>query len=333
MSADEIQNVGESRFTDYSSTLQQNNDRFLGGKTIRGAAQLAAISQNWTITATHPATYTAAVRSWRHGRILVTHCVGDGVTFHRTAGHVGDSFDIYVQIAVVKSGKVLTTQRGVKRTLGPNSVVMLLLDEEFISVTSDKMDILLFYIPRNYLESRWLNTGHMAGAALNNASVCESIRALTRWAFTLPQPDGDSQGGFIERALLELLTSAGAQFTEGFTLMDDSSVSTRQLVLNIIDSSYTDPGLSVASMAKQLGFSRRHIYRIFEGRDVSIAKMIRERRIEQAELMLRLPGRMPMASVATGCGFSGPDQMARAFKERHACTPLEYRLRNFRTAT
>lgn len=220
---------------------------------IRGAAQLAAISQSWTITAKNPATYSSVVRSWQHGKILMTHCAGDGVTFHRTAAHLGDSYDRYVQIAVLKSGTVKTVQRGARRTLKPDSIITLLLEEEFISSTTDDMDIILFYLPRSYLESRGLNTHLMAGATIDSASVCEPIRALVEWAFILQQRDEETQRGFIERALLELLTGVGTEFIEGFAMMDEASLSTRAQILNIIDSSYSNPETGVDYIAKALG--------------------------------------------------------------------------------
>lgn len=324
---------GESRFTDPSSELHRNLDRFLGGVMIKGIAQLAAISQNWTITAKSPATYSSVVRSWRHGKLLLTHCAGDGVTFHRRPEHLGDSYDRYVQMAVLRSGNIRTVQRGVLRSLGPDSIITLLLDEEFISSTTDEMDIILFYVPRSYLESRGLNTDLMAGATMDNALACNSIRALVDLAFVLQQRDEDTQRGFIERAILELLTGVATEFTEGFILMDEVSASTRIQVLNIIDSNYSDPDISVDSIAKSLGFSRRQIYRFFEGRKVSIAKMIRERRVDRAELLLRLPIKKTVASVAEECGFGGPDQLARAFKARHSCSPLEYRSRTRRPSS
>lgn len=322
-----FQRLGESRFTNPSSDIHKNLDRFLGGIMIRGAAQLAAISQSWTIAAKNPATYSSVVRSWQHGKILMTHCAGDGVTFHRTSAHLGDSYDRYVQIAVLKSGTVKTVQRGARRTLKPDSIITLLLEEEFISSTTDDMDIILFYVPRSYLESRGLNTHLMAGATVDSASVCEPIRALVEWAFILQQRDEETQRGFIERALLELLTGIGTVFTEGFAMMDEASVSTRGQILNIIDSSYSNPETSVDYIAKSLGFSRRQIYRFFEGREVSIAKMIKERRIDRAELLLRLPIKKSLATIAEECGFGGPDQLSRAFRERHSCSPLEYRAR------
>ena len=137
----------------------------------------------------------------------------------------------------------------------------------------------------------------------------------------------ETQRGFIERALLELMAGIGVDFAKGFVLKDDASIANRAQIQQIIDSSYSDPITSVDSIAKTMGFSRRQIYRLFEGREVSIAKLIRERRVDRAELLLRLPGNKPISAIATESGFGGTDQLARAFRERHGRTPLEYRTR------
>lgn len=319
--------IGESRFTNPTSELHRNLDRFLGGIQINGASQLAAISQNWTITPRDPATYSSVVRSWQHGKLMLTHCAGDAVTFHRTVSHLGDAYDRYIQIGVLKTGNIVTTQRGDKLSLGPNSIVTLLLAEEFISTTSDGMDIVLLYLPRSYLESRGVNTESMAGAMQTDAAVCEPLRALVEWAFVLQQLNDHTQRGFVERALLELLTGIGTKFADGFVLMDALSVSIRSQALNIIDSSYSDPTTSVDTIAKALGFSRRQMYRIFQGREVSLARMIKERRIDRAEHLLKLVPRKSIASIAEECGFAGPDQFSRAFRERHGYSPLKYKAR------
>lgn len=292
---------------------------------IRGGAQLASASQHWKITAKNPITFSCVSRSWKYGKLLFTHNVGDALTFHRTSEHLGDTYDKFVQIAVIHTGSIVTIQRGKRRVLGANSVMAHLLDEEFFSTTSDDLDVILFYVQRSYLESRGIDTALMAGVVMENLLTCKPLRALVELACSLQKRGEDTLHGFVERALLELLAGIGVEFTQGFTMKDEASVSLRGQVMNIIDSNYSDPNMNVDSIAKTLGFSRRHIYRLFEGSELSIPKMIRNRRIDRAEFLLKLPSKKSMPMIAEECGFGGSDQLARAFRERHGCSPLEYR--------
>lgn len=325
MATDSLLNKGESKFPNHSVGLPKNLDKFLGGVRIRGGAQLASISQHWNMVAKNPLTYSCLSRSWRHGKLMFTHNIGDAVTFHRTPEHLGDTYDRYVQIAVLRTGSITTLQQGKRRVLGANSVMTNLLDQEFFSATSDGLDIILFYVQRDYLESRGIDTALMAGTTMENMPACGSLRALVELAFILQKRHEDTQLGFVERALLELLTGIGTEFTQGFNFNDEASVTTRNQVVNLIDSNYSDPKISVDSIARTLGFSRRHIYRVFEGSKLSIPRLIKSRRVDRAEFLLTLPARKSIAVIASECGFGGPDQLARAFRERHGCSPLEYR--------
>ena len=325
MATDNFPSDGGTKVPNHAFELPKNLDKFLDGVMLRGGAQLASLSEHWKITAKNPLADSCVTRSWKYGKLKFTHNVGDALTFHRAPKQLGDAYDKFVQIAVIRTGTITTIQRGRRRELGANSVMTHLLDEEFFSIASDGLDVILFYVQRSYLESRGIDTSLMAGVAMKNVSACESLRALVELAFNLQNRGEGIQQGFVERALLELLAGIGAKFTRDFAMKDDASAALRHQVMNFIDSNYGDPNISVDSMAKTMGFSRRHIYRLFEGSELSISKMVKNRRLDRAELLLGLPSKKSVSMVAEECGFGGPDQLARAFRERHACSPLEYR--------
>lgn len=327
MATDNLPRSGGTKVSNATFELPKNLDKFLDGVMIRGGAQLALVSQHWKMTAKNPLTYSCVTRSWKYGKLMLTHNVGDALTFHRTPEYLGDAYDKFVQIAVIRTGTITTIQRNKRRDLGANSVITHLLDEEFFSITSDGLDVILIYVQRSYMESRGVDTSLMAGGTMENVLACESIRALVDLAFNLQKRNDHTQQAFVERALLELLVGIGTDFTQGFTMKDDASVALRNQVMAMIDSSYDDPNTNADSIAKSLGFSRRHLYRLFEGSDLTISKMIRNRRVDRAELLLSSPSKKSVAVIAAECGFGGSDQLSRAFRERHACSPLEYRAR------
>ena len=302
-----------------------NAGRFAAGLSIRGAEGLASLSRAWTIRALEPKAYSAQVKGWQHGRLMVTHSRGGAVSFHRSRAHLGDGHDRHIQICLIKAGKIVTRQRGKKSAGGADSLLTLLLDHEFLSTTSNDMDVLLFYVPRSYFEARGINTATMAGSVLERVPVAEAIRALVAGAMSLQQAGDDSLRDYLERSILELLTGLGTLFAEGFELMDKHSEGLRANVLGILEAEYADPGTSADTLARAVGVSRRQLYRLFEGRNVSVAGMLRERRLDHAELLLRQPGNLPISSVAKASGFNGPDQLSRAMRDRHGRTPREYR--------
>ncbi|MFF5794283.1 helix-turn-helix domain-containing protein [Paeniglutamicibacter sp. NPDC012692] len=305
--------------------IRRNAERFAGGLSIRRPDELASLSQAWTIRALDPNAYTGRVDGWHHGRLMVTHSRGDAVTFHRSRAHLGDGNDRHIQICLIKTGKIVTRQRGQESAGRTDSLLTLLLDHEFLSTSSNDMDVLLFHVPRSYFEARGINTATMAASVLDRVPVAEAIRSLVASAISLQRAGDDSLRDYLERSILELLTGLGTLFEEGFELMDKHSVGLRANVLGILEAEYADPGTSAETLAKAVGVSRRQLYRLFEGRNVSVAGMLRERRLDHAELLLRQPGNAPISSIAEASGFSGPDQLSRAMRDRHGRTPREYR--------
>jgi len=84
-----------------------------------------------------------------------------------------------------------------------------------------------------------------------------------------------------------------------------------------------------------MGASRRYLYTLFQGQSVSIAGMLRTRRLEQASEMLRSGDpRSPLAHIAKQSGFMNAEALNRVFRARYGCLPSDYRSEhNARAAT
>jgi AraC-like DNA-binding protein len=83
------------------------------------------------------------------------------------------------------------------------------------------------------------------------------------------------------------------------------------------------PRLSPALIARQLGCSRAHLYRVFAGQGETIANHLRELRLQSAhDLIAGDIGSNPrISSVAYRCGFEDPVHFARLFRQRFGLTP------------
>ncbi|MFJ6415971.1 helix-turn-helix domain-containing protein [Paeniglutamicibacter sp. NPDC091659] len=324
----ETRNAGRSA-VHWTALVDEHNyrgtERFASGASARDTSGPGSISEPWTIRALSPKADIECVKGWRHGSLSIAHITGDAVSFHRSSAHLGDGYDRYIQICLINSGKIYTRQRGEESAGEADSVLALLLDHEFFSTTSNHTDVLLFDVPRSYFETRGINTEIMAASVLNRVPVAAPIRALVESALRLQEDGDESLRDCHERAILELLTGLGTLSSEGFELMDKHSVALRANVLGVIDAAYVDPQTSVDTLARAVGVSRRQLYRLFEGRNVSVAGMLRERRLDHAEMLLRHPGNSPISFIAESSGFNGPDQLSRAMRDRHGRSPREYR--------
>ena len=83
--------------------------------------------------------------------------------------------------------------------------------------------------------------------------------------------------------------------------------------------------LSLASLAKESGYSRAHFLRMFRAATGQTPhQYVLERRLSAAQQLLR-QSKMSLIDIALQCGFSSQTHMNDVFRKRLGITPLEYR--------
>ena len=86
-----------------------------------------------------------------------------------------------------------------------------------------------------------------------------------------------------------------------------------------------DTELSLASLAKESGYSRAHFLRMFRAATgLTPHQYVLERRLGTAQQLLR-QSKMLLVDIALQCGFSSQTHMNDVFRKRLGVTPLEYR--------
>ena len=87
-----------------------------------------------------------------------------------------------------------------------------------------------------------------------------------------------------------------------------------------------EPGLRPPQIAEALGVSLRYLHRAFDDKEMTVARHLRERRLEQVAAVLRSTERQPhLQGIAARFGFGSQDQLARAFRRRYGVSMTEYR--------
>jgi AraC-like DNA-binding protein len=89
----------------------------------------------------------------------------------------------------------------------------------------------------------------------------------------------------------------------------------------------TSHDLNPDLIARQLHCSRAHLYRVFAARGETVAKYMRELRLQRAyELVARNNSRKEqIGNIAYRCGFEDPVHFTRLFRQRFGLTPSELR--------
>jgi AraC-like DNA-binding protein len=105
---------------------------------------------------------------------------------------------------------------------------------------------------------------------------------------------------------------------------------TRHLVLAIrsfILRNFQDSRLTPQTVAAAHHLSTRHLHRLFQQEGVTVAALIRHRRLEQARRDLADPALSdkPVHVIAARCGFTAAAHFSRAFRAAYGISPGEYR--------
>jgi AraC family transcriptional regulator len=86
-----------------------------------------------------------------------------------------------------------------------------------------------------------------------------------------------------------------------------------------------DTNLSLASLARESGYSRAHFIRMFRAATgLTPHQYVLERRLSTAQQLLR-QSKMLLADIAVRCGFSSQTHMNDVFRKQLGVTPQEYR--------
>ncbi|MBL7256016.1 helix-turn-helix transcriptional regulator [Paractinoplanes lichenicola] len=125
----------------------------------------------------------------------------------------------------------------------------------------------------------------------------------------------------VRSTLLELTRAVAARTvsTTDSTLAPVLARAARDLADRLL----TEPGLSSARLARELGVSVRTLQRAFAAEGRSLTAHIRDRRLHEARAALT-GGRRSVSEVAAHWQFTDGSHLTRLFKRRYGMTPSEY---------
>ena len=113
----------------------------------------------------------------------------------------------------------------------------------------------------------------------------------------------------------------------GSATTPDTEAAIRQTVLDTIARAATDPEVRAEDIAAVCHVSRRTLFRALSAEGRSLSELLRYERIRRAKALLRAQPCLQVAVVAARCGFGGPAQFHRVFREVVGTSPGTYRSR------
>lgn len=138
-----------------------------------------------------------------------------------------------------------------------------------------------------------------------------------------------ASGARLSTVIADLVSAALAERLDEPDVVSAESQE-RTLVLRIrafIEQNLADVGLDPAALAAAHNVSLRHLHRLFEDEQTSVAAWIRHRRLERSRADLVDPtlGHRPVSAVGARWGLTDPAHFSRLFRRTYGLSPSEYR--------
>jgi AraC-like DNA-binding protein len=179
-------------------------------------------------------------------------------------------------------------------------------------------------IPRNRLAGLGPDIGRYAGAAVNDK---QSLQLLTGYLEgTLAQNfDGHPSTELFANHLLDLvrLVLGGDGHTRELEAQGGIRAARLAAILRMIADQSSDPGLSAAAIAAQLGITPRYVHVLLEQSGRTFTQHVLHQRLEKAQARLGsdTDQHRKIADIALEVGFSDLSHFNRAFRRHFGDTP------------
>ncbi|RDG39929.1 AraC-like ligand-binding domain-containing protein [Streptomyces corynorhini] len=215
------------------------------------------------------------------------------------------------QIELVTRGRVRAEQGGGSAELGPTDLVLIdpVRPVRFASTASTHVTML---VPRRSLRLGPDDATRLAGVRIRGdrgpgALVSSLARDMARSLDGFRADEADRSAA----AVIELISVAlSAQLGRVRPVADEAL---RSRIVGFIEARLSDRGLGPAMVAAAHHMSVRQLHKLFEAQPLTVAALIRRRRLERCRADLAGTDRT-VAAVAACWGFADPAHFSRLFK-------------------
>ncbi len=168
---------------------------------------------------------------------------------------------------------------------------------------------------------------HLHGTVLSPVGLSPMLKAQMQvLAEIMPQLSAAARAAALDATVALATTVLRVEF--GSRLEDEENgpglfAAAQAFIDRHLCSSLLNPEL----IARQLGCSRAHLYRVFAAHSVTVADYVREARLRRAHALLAGSSDRDerIGDIAFRCGFDDPVHFARLFRCRFGITPREVR--------
>ncbi|WP_225844481.1 helix-turn-helix domain-containing protein [Streptomyces sp. HPF1205] len=281
-----------------------------------------------------PRNFTATIRRAAVGAVNLTQLQFTPHRAVRDATMVRRSDpEVYVLALCVRGGLVMN-QRRTDLHLRPGDLTLYDTSRPFSSeagaITGGMTEALNLNIPKQLLPLPADKVDSLLATRLPSdqglgAVVADTLRSIRTQAPYCTPADAARLG----TVALDLVTALlSRHFDEDQPIAPESrQVALLTAIEDFIQRNLGDPALTPAAVADAHHISTRYLHRIFEQRDITVAALIRARRLDRCRRDLGDPGlaHVPIRAIAARWGFPQPGEFSRAFTKAYGTPPSAFR--------
>jgi AraC-like DNA-binding protein len=252
-------------------------------------------------------------------------CAGSAARFNRTRSLAAEG-DESIGLVVNFDPKAVVSQRGKDVMLGAGDAIPILTHEPGILTTTHHLGILL---PRAALAWRVSDVDDATMRVIPHSA--EPLRLLVSYLSLVQEKVVLATPELRQTVISHIHDLAALALGARRAAWDDglNAVAAARLAaaLSHIAESFTEPGLTVAAVARRQGVSPRYLQRLLEASGTSFTAHVNELRLQRAfALLTKAHGReRRISDIALHVGFSDVSHFNRLFRSRFGGTPSAIR--------
>lgn len=229
----------------------------------------------------------------------------------------------------VLQGQMRAEQDGRSVLIGAGDVAVCDAERPYLLCFDNPFDVACVTLPREAMSQRLGGLRRSTAVSLAQRSqLCPLVFGyaanLTRQASQLSEFGSEK----VSKNFTELLIAMVDEIVLASPLpLSEYRAAALVRVKDFVERHATDAGLDAATVAAALKLSPRYINQLLEAEGTSLARYLWRRRVERAAADLRNPALQArgISTIAMANGFNDLSHFSKAFRQRYAVSPRDYR--------
>jgi len=235
----------------------------------------------------------------------------------------------FIVIMLQAQGKSHIAQGGNNVVLNPGDITLLDSARGFDLRFPEPVKVFLLQMPWDSIRQDLISPRRIAGLAIPSSDGIGCVVSSFLKTFIQQAPDLSlPEVGSLTRSLIEILNTAALSYLDKSAResTDCRAFQLHQIRL-YVEEHLREAGLSVEKIADAHGITKRYLHKLFEAEEMSVGRLIWERRLERCKRDIENPyfSGKSITEIAYSWGFSSSSHFSRVFKERFRKSPREIR--------